>query len=71
MLVVVYDGSPCKTLGIYGYNMVAFWIASTWFVSKPGHISWIVTSSPLISILPLGLILLNASAIGTFGPGTY
>ena len=25
MLVVVYDDSPCKKLGIYGHNMVAAW----------------------------------------------
>ena len=25
MLAVVYDGSLCKKLGIYGHNMVAAW----------------------------------------------
>ena len=53
-------------------SLVAFWIWAIqlwtygWLV-----ISWIVISKPLMTVFPLGLTLLSASATATLCPGRY
>ena len=53
-------------------SLVAFWIWAIllctygWLV-----ISWIVTSKPLMTVFPLGLTLLSASATATLCPGRF
>ena len=54
-----------------GSSMDACCMVSTWTWFKSGVILWIVTSNPLISVLPLGLTLLNASAKGNWDLWAY